>query len=201
MAPPGSGWMPSVTGTCPLYENKCDMVAGICCLYGQKYNMSADGDHSIASKVSPRNVTLICGGGYIGNIEHICKSYCMEHTETLRHMKRLLLQRKGVKFLCAFYNINNTCKSVRSYLGCVGDGQADAQVMNSQLKEERAEGLSWGLLDAWQLVHHLLGSHVDVLIEGQTLLIPVVIRRFVIQPEEDRCKTHRWVDGAYVIRV
>ena len=32
---PASELVPSVTGTCPLYGNKCDITAGISRLYGQ----------------------------------------------------------------------------------------------------------------------------------------------------------------------
>lgn len=70
-----------------------------------------------------------------------------------------------------------------SYLSCVGYGEADAQVIYSQLQKKGAEGLRWGLLDAWQLVHHLFCGHMDVLVEGQALFIPVVISSLVIQPE------------------
>lgn len=79
-------------------------------------------------------------------------------------------------------------KITADYLGCVSDGEADAQVVDSQLQEEGAEGLYRGLLDAWQLVHHLFGGHMDVLIEGHALLIPVVICCFIIQPEEHSCR-------------
>lgn len=81
------------------------------------------------------------------------------------------------------------------YLGRVGDGEADAQVVHRQLQEEGAEGLGGGLLDARQLVHHLFGGHVDVLVEGQALLVPVVVRSLVIQPEEHSCRrTSAWVE-------
>lgn len=88
--------------------------------------------------------------------------------------------------------------SVADYLGGVGDGQADAQVVDGQLKEEGAEGLGRGLLDAWQLVHHFLCGHMNVLVKGQPLLIPVVIRCFVIQPEEHSCRrTQREIQESF----
>jgi len=77
-----------------------------------------------------------------------------------------------------------------AHLGRGGDGQADAQVVDGELQEEGAEGLGRGLLDARQLVHHLFGGHVDVLVEGQALLVPVVVRCLVVQPEE-----HSWRGG------
>lgn len=67
-----------------------------------------------------------------------------------------------------------------AYLGGAGYREADAQVVDSQLQEEGAEGLRWGLLDARQLVHHLFGGHMDVLVKGQALFIPVVISSLVI---------------------
>lgn len=75
------------------------------------------------------------------------------------------------------------------HLGCVGNWEADAQVIDSQLQEEGAECLDGGLLDAWELVHHLFCGHVDVLVEGHALLVPVVIGCLVIQPEEHGCRT------------
>lgn len=64
-----------------------------------------------------------------------------------------------------------------------GDGQAYTKIIDCQLQEEGAESLSGGLLNPRQLVHHFLCCHVDVLVESQTLLVPVVIRGFVVQPE------------------
>lgn len=80
-------------------------------------------------------------------------------------------------------------RSPAVYLRRVGDGEADTQIVDGQLQEEGAEGLDGGLLDARQLVHHLLGGHMDVLVEGQALLVPVVVRCLVIQPEEHSCGT------------
>lgn len=90
-----------------------------------------------------------------------------------------------------FYNIafEMSKRSPAVYLRRVGDGEADTQVVDGQLQEEGAEGLDGGLLDARQLVHHLLGGHMDVLVEGQALLVPVVVRCLVIQPEEHSCGT------------
>lgn len=77
----------------------------------------------------------------------------------------------------------------QAHLRRVGDGETDAQVVDRQLQEKGAEGLDGRLLDAGQLVHYLLGGHVDVLVEGQPLLVPVVVRRLVVQPEENGCRT------------
>lgn len=91
-----------------------------------------------------------------------------------------------IKKRTQFYNIafETSKRSPAVYLRRVGDGEADTQVVDGQLQEEGAEGLDRGLLDARQLVHNLLSGHMDVLVEGQALLVPVVVRCLVIQPEE-----------------
>lgn len=66
------------------------------------------------------------------------------------------------------------------YLRCVGNWQANTQVIDCQLQKEGAECLGGGLLNAWQLIHHFFCGHVNVLVEGHTLLIPVVICSFVV---------------------
>lgn len=82
-------------------------------------------------------------------------------------------------------------RDTAGYLGCAGYREADAQIIDRQLQEERAEGLRRGLLDARQLVHHLFCGHMDVLVEGQALFIPVVISSLIIQPEEHSCRRER----------
>lgn len=73
--------------------------------------------------------------------------------------------------MCTVYELGNLyvqrfyCKNILFYLGGAGDGQADAQVIDCQLQEEGAEGLSRSLLNAWQLVYHLFCGHVDVFVE------------------------------------
>lgn len=76
-----------------------------------------------------------------------------------------------------------TLSGTAGYLSCAGYWEADAQVVDGQLQKEGAKGLRWGLLDAWQLVHHLFCGHMDILVEGQALFIPVVISSLVVQPE------------------
>lgn len=78
--------------------------------------------------------------------------------------------------------------TIAVHLWCDGDGQADSQVVDSQLQEEGAERLSWGLLNAWQFVNYFFCGHVDVLVEGHTLLIPVVICCLIIEPEKHSCR-------------
>lgn len=54
---PASEWMPSVTGACPLYGNKCDIAAGICSLYGHVESITSD------IQCFPLTSLLVCRGG------------------------------------------------------------------------------------------------------------------------------------------
>lgn len=74
-----------------------------------------------------------------------------------------------------------------SYLCRVSDWQANPQIIDRELQEERPEGLGRGLLDSRQHIYHLLCSHVNVLMQGHPLFVPVVVGSLVVQPKQHSC--------------
>jgi len=66
------------------------------------------------------------------------------------------------------------------------DGETEADVVDGELQEEGGEGLAGGWGHDGQPVHHLPRRALDLHVQGQTLLRPVLVCILVIQPHQHR---------------